>query len=59
MIQKVNHSVRNQIVICSKEGLSQFQIMERLNVSQRSVHETQKWDNQGGHQNINTSSLVL
>lgn len=42
MIQKVKHGIRSQIVIRGKEGLSQLQIMERLQVSQQSVHETHK-----------------
>lgn len=42
MASELSESVRNQIVILSKEGLSQRQIMARLQVSKGAVHGTLK-----------------
>ena len=42
MASELSESVRNQIVILSKEGLSQRQIMARLHVSKGAVHGTLK-----------------
>ena len=42
MASELSESVRHQIVILSKEGLSQCQIMARLKVSKGAVHGTLK-----------------
>ena len=42
MASELSESVRSQIVILSKEGLSQCQIMARLNVSKGAEHGTLK-----------------
>ena len=42
MASELSESVRSHIVILSKKGLSQCQIMARLKVSRGAVHETLK-----------------